>query len=115
MRHDGHAFEPDGKRPEDFGERVFVGPDYGEDEGADEEVLDFECVESWVVGGFVGCGHEVDGVARGGYEEDLEDGVVGGVGEGCEDVEVAGYVDDEVEGLRFEGYSGAGLGIELVV
>jgi hypothetical protein len=29
--------------------------------------------------------------------------------EGREDVQVAGYVDYEVESLRFEGYSGAGL------
>jgi hypothetical protein len=62
------------------------------------------------MGGLVAGGHEVDGIARGGKEKKLEDGVVGGVGEGPEQIEVAGYVDDKVQSLRFEGDTGAGLG-----
>jgi hypothetical protein len=42
---------------------------------------------------FVGCGHKVNCVARGGEEEDFEDCIVGAVGEGPEEVDVAGYVD----------------------
>ena len=51
----------------------------------------------------------VEGVTRGGKKEELEDGVVVVDVEGGEDVKVAGYVDEEVEGLGFEGYAGAGL------
>jgi hypothetical protein len=36
------------------------------------------------VGGLVGGGHEIEGVPRGAEEEELEDGVVGRVGEGPE-------------------------------
>lgn len=62
--------------------------------------------------GLVGGGHEVDGVAGGGEEEELEDGVVGAICEGPEEVNVASYVDHEIEGLRFEGDTRArgGLG-----
>lgn len=65
--------------------------------------MDTEGVDVGVVGGFVGCCHEVDCVAGCTEEEQLESGVVGAVGEGPEDIEVAGYVYDEVESLRFEG------------
>jgi hypothetical protein len=65
--------------------------------------------------GFVGGRHEVDGIARGADEEDLKDRVVGGVGEGGKDIEVAGDVNYEVEGLRFEGYAGTGLEVVLVI
>ena len=52
--------------------------------------------------GLVRCGHQVDGVAGRGEEEQLEDGVVKAVAEGPEEVEVAGYIDDQVQRLRFE-------------
>jgi len=63
-----HRFQPDAESPEDFRWCVLVGEDDGEDEGAAEEVLDPEGVDVGVVGGLVGCGHQVDGVA-GGAEE----------------------------------------------
>ena len=52
-------------------------------------------------------GHQVDCVGGGGDEKEFEDGVVGRFGEVPEEVEVAGDVDEEVEGLRFEGDSTA--------
>jgi hypothetical protein len=61
------------------------------------------------MGWLPGRGHFVDGVAGRDKEEDLESGIVETVGEGPEDIEVAGCVDEEVEGLRFEGYTGTGL------
>jgi hypothetical protein len=110
LRQNSDTLQPDAKRPGDFVGRVVVREQDCYDSGAAEQVLYFEGVEVGVVGRLVGCCHEVDCVAGGGEEEDLVDGVVGAVGEGPEDVEVAGYVDDEVEGLGFEGYSCAGLG-----
>lgn len=77
---DGDGFEPDGERPQDFGEGVFVGEDDGEDGGASEEVLDFEGVDIGVVGGLVGVGHEVDDVALAADEEDLEQEIVDALG-----------------------------------
>jgi hypothetical protein len=53
----------------------------------------------------VGCCHQVDCVAGRGEEEQLEDGIIEAVPKGPEEVKVAGYVDDEVECLRFEGYA----------
>jgi len=111
LREDGDGFEPDAEGPEDFGGGVGVGVGEGEDHGAAEEVLDAEGVEVGVVGGFVGGGHEVDGVAGGCEEEQFEGGVVEGIGEGPEEVEVTGYVDEEVKGLGFEGDAGAGVGL----
>jgi len=84
LRQDGDALEPDGEGPEDLGGRVAVGIDEGEDQRAPEEVLDAEGIEVRIVGGLVGGGHEIEGVPRGAEEEELEDGVVGRVGEGPE-------------------------------
>jgi len=67
--------------------------------------LDAECIDVGVVSWLVCCGHQVDCVGGAAYEEDLEDGVVGAIGEGPEEIEVASYVDDEIESLRLEGYS----------
>jgi hypothetical protein len=58
-----------------------------------------ESVDVGIVSGFVGCCHEINGVAGGTEEEELEGCVVGAVGEGPEDIEVAGGVYDEVESL----------------
>jgi hypothetical protein len=66
------------------------------------------------MGGLPGRGHFVDGVAGRHEEEDLESGVVVTFLEGPEDIEVAGCVDEEVEGLRFEGYTRTGLLREYV-
>ena len=91
LRQDRHALQPDGKGPEDLPEAVFVRQQDGEDARAREEVLHAEGVEGRVVGWLVGVGHEVEDVALGAEEEDLEDGVVDGL---CgEEVEVARDVD----------------------
>lgn len=50
---------------------------------------------SWLVG----CGHQVDGVPARGEEKQFEYCVIGRVGEGPEEVKVAGYIDYKVEGL----------------
>lgn len=86
MRQNSDALEPDGERPEDLPKGVFVREEDGEDGGATEEVLYAEGVEVGVVRGLVFCCHEVNYVPRGPDEEDLEDGVVGGGGEGPEEV-----------------------------
>ena len=52
-----------------------------------------EGIEVGIVRGLVGCCHEVDCIAGRGDEEDFEDCIVGAVGEGPEEVYVAGYID----------------------
>ena len=63
------------------------------------------------MGWFVNCGHQIDGIAGGCEEEELEDGVVGATGEGPEQINIASYVDYQIQRLRFEGYSRAGLDV----
>lgn len=77
---DGDGLEPDGKGPENLQGGVLGGEEDGEDGGAGEEVLDAKGVGVGIVGGLVGVGHEVDDVALGANEEDLEDEVVDAVG-----------------------------------
>lgn len=78
---DGDGFEPDGKGPEYLQQGVADREDDGHDGGTTEEVLDAKCVDVGVVGGLVRVGHEVDDVALGADEEDLEDKVVQAIGE----------------------------------
>ena len=102
-------FQPDRESPWELEECVFVRRQDGHDGGESEEVWHAEGVK-WRGGGRTICRrHLVEGVAGGGEEEELEDGVIIVDVEGGEDIEVAGYVDEEVEGLGFEGYAGAGL------
>lgn len=56
--------------------------------------MDTEGVHIGVVGWFIGSSHDVDCIARGGEEEELEDGVVDTVGEGPEEVKVPSYIDE---------------------
>ena len=93
---DSHALKPDGERPKDFGWVVVVWEEHGEDQRASEQVLYAEGVEVRVVGWFVDSGHQVNGVAGGGEEEELEDGVVGAVGEGPEEIDITRYVDNQI-------------------
>lgn len=86
LRQDRHALEPDAEAPEDLADGVFRREEDGQDEGAEEEVLHAEGVEGGGLRGLVGRRHQVERVARGGDEEDLEDAVVVTVREGCEDV-----------------------------
>jgi hypothetical protein len=76
LREDSHRLEPDGEGPEDLGEGVLVREKDCENGGATEEVLDAEGIDVGIVCGLVGVGHEVDDVALGADEEDLEDEVV---------------------------------------
>lgn len=109
MREDGYGFEPDAKGPEDFTGGILVGVDNCQEQRAAEKILDPEGIEVGIVGRLVGCGHQVDGVPARGEEKQFEYCVIGRVGEGPEEVEVAGYIDYKVEGLGFEGDSCAGL------
>jgi hypothetical protein len=59
------------------------------------------------MGGLVLGGHEVDDVALGADEEDLEDDVVDGLG--GEQVQVTGDIDQQVQGLGLERDAGATL------
>ncbi len=77
---DGNGLEPDGKGPEHLHNSVADGEDESHESGAAEEILDLESVDVGVVGGLVRIGHEVDDVALGADEEDLEDKVVQAVG-----------------------------------
>ncbi|KFY34941.1 hypothetical protein V494_06342 [Pseudogymnoascus sp. VKM F-4513 (FW-928)] len=81
---DGHALEPDAEAPEDFAHGVFRREEDAQDERAQEKVLYAEGVEGRGLSGLVGCHHQVERVARGGDEEDLEDAVVVAVREGRE-------------------------------
>lgn len=72
---DGDGLEPDGEGPEDLPEGVVVGEDDGQGGGASKQVLDAERVLIGVIGGLVGGRHQVDDVALGGNEENLEDQV----------------------------------------
>ena len=53
LRQHRHAFQPDGKRPEDFGGFVLVWEEEGEEGGEGEEVGHFECIDVGVVRGAV--------------------------------------------------------------
>lgn len=86
LRQDGHALKPDAEAPEDLARVVFRREEGAQDEGTEEEVLNAEGVEGGGLSGFVGRHHQVERVARGGDEEDLEDAVVVAVGEGREDI-----------------------------
>lgn len=44
----------------------------GQDSADSKEVLDLECIDIWVMGGLVVVQHEIDDVARGSNEEELE-------------------------------------------
>jgi len=93
---DGHALEPDAEGPGDLIGRVFIRVDEREDERAAEQVLHAEGVEIWIVGRLVRVGHKVDGVAGRAEEEQLENGVVGAVEEGPEEIDIARYVHYQV-------------------
>lgn len=136
LREDGHRLEPDGKGPHDLGGRVIVGEGDGEDGGTAKEVLHSEGIDVDIVGGLVGVGHEVDDVALGADEEDLEDEVVDAVGReeicpvlarsilGCHwtvymagerHTEVSSEVDEQIQALRLEGDARTALqGTKLV-
>lgn len=87
-----NGLEPDGKGPEHLHDGVADGEDEGHDGGGAEEILDFESIDVGVVGGLVRVGHEVDDVALGADEEDLEDKVVQAIGgeEICGNRSIAG-------------------------
>lgn len=138
LREDGHRLEPDGEGPHDLGGRVVVGEGDGEDGGTAKEVLHSEGIDVDIVGGLVGVGHEVDDVALGADEEDLEDEVVDAVGRkeicpmlarsnsnlcchwtlymaGERHTEVSSEVDEQIQALRLEGDARTALqGAELV-
>lgn len=73
---DGDGLEPDGEGPKDLGDAIGVGEDDGQDGGSGEQVLDLEGIDVGIVGGLVCVCHEVDDVALGADEHDLEDKVV---------------------------------------
>lgn len=55
-----------------LGETVVVREEKGQDSADSKEVLDLECIDIWVMGGLVVVQHEIDDVARGSNEEELE-------------------------------------------
>lgn len=111
LRQDRHALEPDAERPQDLGRRVGVGEDEGEEEGAREQVVDFEGVEVGVVGGLVVVQHQVDCVGGRRDEDEFQQSVPEGFcGVGPEEVEVARHVDDQVQELRLEAYAACAAG-----
>ncbi|RDW88112.1 hypothetical protein BP6252_00144 [Coleophoma cylindrospora] len=109
LRQDGHALQPDAERPHDLRGCVRIRVDQCQHQRAAEQVLHAEGVQVGIVRRLVRCGHQVDGVAGAGEEEELEDGVVGAVGEGPEEIEVPRHVDEQIEGLRLEGDSRTAL------
>ena len=53
-------------------------------------------IEVRVVGWFVDCSHQVDGIARGGEEKELEDSIICDVCKGPEEIEIAGNIDNQI-------------------
>lgn len=113
LREDGHRLEPDGKGPHDLGGRVIVGKGDGEDGGTAKEVLHSEGIDVDIVGGLVGVGHEIDDIALGADEEDLEDEVVDAVGR--KEIEVSSEVDEQIQALRLEGDARTALELHHLV
>lgn len=72
----GYRFKPDGKGPEDLGESVLVRDENAENSGAGQEILHAKGVDVGIVRGLVCVGHEVDNVALGANECNLEEQVV---------------------------------------
>lgn len=86
LRQDGDGLEPDAEGPQDLDRLVFEGEEERHDGCAHEQVLNTEGVEGRRLRRPVGRRHQVDGVGRGGQEEELEDGVVVVGVEGFKDV-----------------------------
>ena len=76
LRENGDGLQPDGKRPEDLTDSILLREKDGENGGSTEEVVDLECIDVGIGGGLVSVGHEVDDVALGANEHDLEEKVV---------------------------------------
>lgn len=108
LREDGDGLEPDGEGPEDLGGAVRVGEEDGEHGGAGEEVLHAECVRVGVLRRPVRVRHQVDDVALGADEEDLEDEVVGRLGP--EDVCSEGLAGGMAGGWARSSYRGISRG-----
>ncbi len=86
LRQDRNGFKPDTECPGNLIRGVLVWEEYGQDCRAGEQVLDTERVEVGIMRWLV-CGrHEVDCVARGEQEEDLENGIVRAVQKGPEEI-----------------------------
>lgn len=76
LRENGDGLQPDGEGPEDFADSILLGEQDGENGGSTEEVVDLEGIDVGIGGGLVSVGHEVDDVALGANEHDLEEEVV---------------------------------------
>jgi len=76
LRQDGDGLEPDAEGPEDLERRVLVGEEQREHRRAEQQVLHAEGVEGRGLRGLVRRRHQVEGVAGGGEEEQLEERVV---------------------------------------
>jgi hypothetical protein len=55
-----------------LGQTIVVREEKGQDRADSKEVLDLECIDVWVMSGLVVVQHEIDDVARGSNEEELE-------------------------------------------
>jgi hypothetical protein len=69
-----------------LGEAVIGGEDQSEESAEPEKVLHFECIDVGVVRRLIVVQHEVDDIRRGADEQDLEGGIVQGVGERPEEI-----------------------------
>ena len=100
---DGDGFQPDGEGPKNLiasvsarvtwlgrdcylREAVLVGEEDSQHCSPAKQVLHFECIQSRILSRLIVVQHEVDSVARGDDEEDLEARVPDGEGEGPEDI-----------------------------
>lgn len=45
-----------------LGDQIFIGEEDGEDGASGEQILDFERVDIWVVGGFVIVEHQIQDI-----------------------------------------------------
>lgn len=75
-------------------ERILVGEEYCESSASTQEKLDLESVDVWVMGRLVVVEHQIQGVCGRADEKDLEDCIVGGIGEGPEEI-LSGLISDE--------------------
>ena len=107
LRQNGYTLQPNTECPQDLRDGVFVREEDCHYRREGEEILHLEGIIVGIVCGLVVVEHEIDDVDGGADEEDLEGGVVERAREvECpEQIEVACYIDGEVEELRFEGYA----------
>lgn len=97
---DGNSLKKYREGPKNLKDRQPEVKHEGQNGSTDNEKLESKGVMNAIVGVFVALLNEIDGISRGGDEEDLHDGVVEGESRvprlGEKKVEIAGRKDDHV-------------------